>query len=216
MAHLDDELREALENAEAQAPVTRDLAPERAQPKGQRSLALLAALLVIGGGLLLLVFTGFSEDAVYSRGVDQLLDERAQLEQRISAGASEDAEAAKDEKRRLLSRNTRVMGMLVKGTLMRREQPCEYRFDIENGGKRLSVRYAQCVVPDTFRDMPDMDVEVTVTGKLQEAGHFEADQIMAKCPSKYEMQERAKQGELAPHAPISGSSNPAGYSNAGY
>jgi cytochrome c-type biogenesis protein CcmE len=57
------------------------------------------------------------------------------------------------------------------------------------------------VVPDTFRDMPGMDVEVTAEGKLDPEGHFEASQIFAKCPSKYEMKDRAAKGEEAPHAP---------------
>jgi cytochrome c-type biogenesis protein CcmE len=41
---------------------------------------------------------------------------------------------------------------------------------------------------------------VTAEGKLTDSGHFEASNIMAKCPSKYEMKERAKGGEQAPHA----------------
>jgi cytochrome c-type biogenesis protein CcmE len=48
--------------------------------------------------------------------------------------------------------------------------------------------------------MPGMDVSVTAEGKLTEAGNFEASNIMAKCPSKYEMKDRAKSGEAAPHA----------------
>ena len=44
-----------------------------------------------------------------------------------------------------------------------------------------------------------MDVEATVQGTLAEGGYFEASHIEAKCPSKYEMNERAKKGERAPH-----------------
>ena len=94
----------------------------------------------------------------------------------------------------------RVEGTLVKGTLVRRDQPCEYRFKVAKKGVELPVRFAQCVVPDTFRDMPGMDVSVTAEGKLKDTGYFEASSIMAKCPSKYEMKERAKGGEQAPHA----------------
>jgi cytochrome c-type biogenesis protein CcmE len=61
------------------------------------------------------------------------------------------------------------------------------------------VRYAQCIVPDTFRDIPGMDVSVTAEGTLAASGDFEATQIMAKCPSKYEMRDRANKGEQAPH-----------------
>jgi cytochrome c-type biogenesis protein CcmE len=45
-----------------------------------------------------------------------------------------------------------------------------------------------------------MDVKVTVEGKLQADGHFEATLVMAKCPSKYDMREKAKNGEKAPHS----------------
>jgi cytochrome c-type biogenesis protein CcmE len=97
-------------------------------------------------------------------------------------------------------RSVRVDGILVKGSLMRRDQPCEYRFNIEKGGAVLPVRFAQCIVPDTFRDMPDMKVVVTAEGKLTETGHLEASTILAKCPSKYEMKEMQREGAKAPHA----------------
>jgi len=32
------------------------------------------------------------------------------------------------------------------------------------------------------------------------AGDFEATQVLAKCPSKYEMKDRASRGEQMPHA----------------
>ncbi|MCA9632206.1 MAG: cytochrome c maturation protein CcmE [Myxococcales bacterium] len=201
MSNLDDELRAAVEASEAQSPVASDVVPPEPKKQGKRSLGLLATLLVIGGGLLVLVFTGFDGDAVYSRGVDQLMDEKAKLDE---AAAATDKDALR-EKERLLNRNTRVMGTLVKGSLKKRDQPCEYRFDIEKAGKKLPVRYSQCVVPDTFRDVPDMDVEVTVTGKLQDEGFFQAEQIMAKCPSKYDMKQRAANGEAAPHGEMGAS-----------
>jgi cytochrome c-type biogenesis protein CcmE len=134
----------------------------------------------MGSGILALVMTSFDKGAIYSRGVDQLVREK-------------DA---------LVGRNLRVEGTLVKGTLVKRDSPCEYRFRISKGGQTLPVRYTQCVVPDTFRDIPGMDVAVTAEGTLDPAGHFQASQIMAKCPSKYEMQQRAKKGEQAPHAEL--------------
>jgi cytochrome c-type biogenesis protein CcmE len=182
MSQVDDELAQALAESEATAraqdpmPVTHAApAPGGGSPK--RSIGLLVALLVMGGGILTLVLTSFENAAVYSRGVDELVKEKSKLE----------------------GRNARVEGVLVKGTLKRRDQPCEYRFTIEKKGVQLPVRYAQCIVPDTFRDMPGMDVSVTAEGSLSKSGDFEATQIFAKCPSKYEMQDRAKKGEKAPH-----------------
>jgi cytochrome c-type biogenesis protein CcmE len=114
---------------------------------------------------------------VYSKGVDDLVR----------------------DKDKFADRAVRVEGTLVKGSLVRRDQPCEYRFTIEKNKVALPVHYSQCVVPDTFRDMPGMDVSVTAEGKLA-SGYFEASTIMAKCPSKYEMKDRARNGEQAPHA----------------
>ena len=37
-------------------------------------------------------------------------------------------------------------------------------------------------MPDTFKD----DAEVVVAGTLSEKGVFEAHEVIAKCPSKYE------------------------------
>ena len=66
----------------------------------------------------------------------------------------------------------------------------------------LSVRYPYCVVPDTFRDAPGFEMgTVTVEGKLCESCHrFEASQIYAKMPRKYEMKEmrRATDASTAP------------------
>jgi cytochrome c-type biogenesis protein CcmE len=42
-------------------------------------------------------------------------------------------------------------------------------------------------------------VKVSATGRLTPEGHFEATQILAKCPSKYEMKDRQTRGEAAPH-----------------
>jgi cytochrome c-type biogenesis protein CcmE len=179
MSRVDDELAAAVEASEASAEAQPVNGPEAeiARPRPKRSLGLLIGLLVSGGAILALVFTNFKDAAIYSKGVDALLKEQEKYK----------------------GRNVRVEGMLVKGTLMRREQPCEYRFKIQKQDAVLPVRYSACVVPDTFRDMPGMDVAVTAEGKLADNGSFEASNIMAKCPSKYEMQERAKKGEAAPH-----------------
>jgi len=58
------------------------------------------------------------------------------------------------------------------------------------------------VVPDTFRDVAGVDVGVTVEGELTADNRFEATSVLAKCPSKYEMQERKQRGEEMPHGPL--------------
>jgi cytochrome c-type biogenesis protein CcmE len=127
-----------------------------------------------------LVLTGMQDNAIYSKPVDQLLAEKA----------------------RFVGRPVRAEGILTHGSLTKRERPCEYRFLIAKNGVDLPVRFAQCVVPDTFRDVPDLDVGVTVEGELQGDGTFEATSVLAKCPSKYEMQQRKDHGEQMPHGPF--------------
>jgi cytochrome c-type biogenesis protein CcmE len=190
MSDLDKELEKAIAESEADAgrgsappgserPVEAVQAtPLAPKPTPRRNLGLLLGLLVIGGGVLAPVMTSANKAAIYSVPTDELVAHKADY----------------------AARNVRVEGTLVKGSLRQRAEPCEYRFTIEKNGKRLPVRFPQCVVPDTFRDAPGMDVQVTAEGRLSDEGHFEATNIMAKCPSKYEMQEKAAKGEKAPHA----------------
>jgi cytochrome c-type biogenesis protein CcmE len=151
--------------------------PERKRWMG----ATVAVALAMGAaGTAALVLYGMQDKAIYSKPVDDLLAHKA----------------------RFLGRPVRAEGNLVHGTLVKRDQPCEYRFSIERNGTELPVRFAQCVVPDTFRDVPDMDVGVTVEGELLPNDTFEASSVLAKCPSKYDMQQRKKQGEHMPHGPL--------------
>ncbi len=149
-------------------------------PSPKRNLGLLVGLLIAAGGILALVFTSVDDAAIYSVTTDKLVDHPEQFEEK----------------------NVRVEGDLVSGSLKHRKEPCEYRFTIEKNGRQLPVRYPECIVPDTFKDVPGVEVQVTAEGTLSAEGHFEATHIMAKCPSKYEMQQRAKNGEVAPHAPM--------------
>jgi cytochrome c-type biogenesis protein CcmE len=123
------------------------------------------------------VLTGMKDNAIYSKPVDELVAQKA----------------------RFAGRPVRAEGNLVHGTLTRRETPCEYRFTITRNGVEVPVRYAQCIVPDTFRDVPGMDVGVTVEGELHADNSFEATSVLAKCPSKYEMNDRRSNGEVMPH-----------------
>jgi cytochrome c-type biogenesis protein CcmE len=183
---VDQELARAVEEAEAEAipAVAQPATPPPVPPKPKRNLGLLAGLLVMVAGILTLVFSSGKDAAIYSVGVDQLMKDPARYNQR----------------------SIRAKGMLVKGTLAKRDEPCEYRFKIVEHGTELAVHHPSCVVPDTFRDMPGMDVEVQAEGKLAEDGKtFVSTNIIAKCPSKYEMKQKSMAGELAPHAGQQGS-----------
>ncbi|MCC6645519.1 MAG: cytochrome c maturation protein CcmE [Polyangiaceae bacterium] len=177
MSNLDDDLAEA---AVAPDPPPVALPTAATPPKKKGNIGLLVGLVLMAGAVLALVLS-FKDAAVYAKSVDQVTADRAAL-----AG-----------------RALRVEGNLVKGSLVHQEQPCEFRFRIEEKGQQLPVRYGNCVVPDTFRDVPGVDVRVTVEGKLTADGGFEASLVMAKCPSKYEMKDRAAKGEAMPHgAPV--------------
>src|SRR4051812_13111952 len=134
MSDLDKELERAVAAVDEPAPAARREPVPTPPRKG--NLGLLIGLLVMAGAILTLVFTSFKGSAVYSKGVDELIREKDKYSDRA----------------------VRVQGVLVKGTLVHRDSPCEYRFDLQSNHVVLPVRFAQCIVPDTFRDMPGMDV----------------------------------------------------------
>ena len=175
MSNVDDELRKVLADLDRNAQESKE-DPEESASNRKRNLGLLATLLVMGVAVVALVL-GSKSDAIYSKGVDQLLEEASSFE----------------------GRQVRVQGILVSGSLEKRDDPCEYRFRMQKNNKSLEVRYPQCIVPDTFRDMKGVDVEVTAEGKLNAQGFLEATQIFAKCPSKYEMKDKQANGEAPPH-----------------
>ena len=188
---LDDELAEAAglgseDSARTSAPpvavgqTSRKGAPKRTNT----SLGLLATLLVMVGALVALFMVGFKDAAIYATPVDQLLTRKAELQ----------------------GRKVRVEGELVPGSLERRDKPCEYRFSLhgKENKETLAVRYPQCIVPDTFRDVPAGGVQVTIEGTLLKsasasANDFEATLVMAKCSSKYDAEKHEmKPGEGLP------------------
>jgi cytochrome c-type biogenesis protein CcmE len=75
-------------------------------------------------------------------------------------------------------------GHVVDGSIMRRRDSLDYRFQVENNGYVVNASYTG-VVPDTFKD----GSEVVVKGRLGAGGFtVEPNGVMAKCPSKYEAQ----------------------------
>jgi cytochrome c-type biogenesis protein CcmE len=143
----------------------------------RKGLMIVIPLVMAGAAVAGLVLAGMKDNAIYSKPVDELVAQKAKF-----AG-----------------RPVRAEGNLVHGTLTKRESPCEYRFSIEKSGVTVPVRFAQCIVPYTFRDVQGMDVGVTVEGELLADNTFEATSVLAKCPSKYEMKDRASHGEQMPH-----------------
>src|SRR5215813_835769 len=112
---------------------------------GRKRLLLVVPLLMAAAAIVALVLVGMQDKGIYSKPVDELVAQKGKF----------------------LGKSVRAEGNLVHGTLVRREQPCEYRFKMERNGVEIPVRYAKCVVPDTFRDVAGMDVQVTVEGELR-------------------------------------------------
>jgi cytochrome c-type biogenesis protein CcmE len=94
----------------------------------------------------------------------------------------------------------RVGGYVEECSILQKSGTLEYRFEVrpdhphntivnlkhpEAKGKTIAVSYVG-VVPDTFKD----NAEITVGGTLLPDGTFHAQELTAKCPSKYESAEQ--------------------------
>jgi len=94
--------------------------------------------------------------------------------------------AAKDEN---FGRRLRVGGNVAPGTVKREGKRVEFIL-IEEGNTIPVVYTGSAPLPDTFVD----NSQALADGKLNRDGVFEANQIQAKCASKYE----AKPGQAKP------------------
>lgn len=187
----DDELVQQIKNEtpaaeHAPEPAARRPSAESRAGSGQASsgqgiatwIKIGAVFLLLGGGVaFLLSGTGASSAFVYSKLVNELMSEPDEW----------------------VGREVRVEGQLRQGSVAFVDEPtCEHTFVLEKEGHSMPVRFPRCSVPDTFRD--DMPMDVVVQGTLQSNGTFLADQVIPRCPSKYEMQQRGMEGEAMPHA----------------
>src|SRR5947209_10684003 len=79
------------------------------------------------------------------------------------------------------SQSVRVAGTVQSGSIVRDDQKQLITFVITQGGQSLPVTYSG-VVPDIFRP----GVEVVVEGHYTGQGPFQAQTLLAKCPSKFQ------------------------------
>jgi len=147
------------------------------EKRGMPSWLRLGIPLVILAGVVayLVAGTGAKEAFVYSKLVHEV---------------AEDPDAFRD-------RELRMEGELKEGSIRFRAEPCEWRFVLEKEGREMPVHFKECIVPDTFRD--GMGISVTVQGRIQNDNTFLASQVIPRCPSKYEMNQKQKNGEEMPH-----------------
>jgi cytochrome c-type biogenesis protein CcmE len=137
----------------------------------------LAVLLACDAAILLLVFSGQGSQLRYSVGASEAV---------TLLGAGD-------------TRSLRVDGNIVTGSLVKRAERCEYRFDLQDTetatgghpGPALSVVYRSCVVPDYFGEYDGYQLELIVDGASSGvAGVFAAKSIATRCPDKYFYQQR--------------------------
>lgn len=81
----------------------------------------------------------------------------------------------------------RVNGKVDQGTIERLPGGRQVRFVMSDGQASLKVDF-EGIIPDTFVDGADVVVE----GSLGDDGVFRATTLLAKCPSKYESADGAK------------------------
>jgi cytochrome c-type biogenesis protein CcmE len=133
-------------------------------------------LVAAGAGIVGLVFTMFKQGGMYSKPVDALAAQRSAL----------------------VGKPVRAEGTLVRGSLTKRDDGCEYRFRMRGTGDvEIPVRYATCALPDGFHDRPDEELPLTVEGKLG-ADSLEATNVLTRCPSKYDPKTNASRPALSP------------------
>ena len=87
----------------------------------------------------------------------------------------------------------RVAGTVAAGSIQRNIQAARLQFDVLDSGDRLPVVY-HGVVPDIFGP----NIEVVVEGRRDSTGVFQAQTLLAKCPSRFQSAAVAPPGGPAP------------------
>lgn len=124
-----------------------------------KKLKFVAGAAIILGAVVLLAISGLEESKAYYQTIPEL---------KAMGPRSEGA-------------RVRVAGMVVPGSIVRREEGVEFKISQENDV--LTIRYVgREPVPDTLVD----DAQAVVEGHILRDGSFEASQVQAKCASKYE------------------------------
>lgn len=151
-------------------------APRARRPRGYAKYVVLGGLALLIAGI---ASTFRGSAMVYSKYVDEV--------------------TRPAERARWVGRTLRVEGLVVPASIEHRPGTRDFRFRVTRNRAELPVTYSG-IVPDTFRDCAG----VTVRGVLGADGVFRSDEIVAKCPSKYEAA-TVVNGEcivgLAPEAP---------------
>ena len=91
----------------------------------------------------------------------------------------------------VLQQRMRVSGNVRTGSIAHRDGRVE--FVLEEQGKTMPVNYTgRDPLPDTFKD----GSQALVEGKLDPSGQFEAEEVQAKCASKYQAAPGSVPGQM--------------------
>ena len=122
---------------------------------------------IIAAAIIYLVYSGIQETALYYFTVSEFKEGGSSL---AYGGES-----------------VRVNGSVLDGSIQWDSQEGTLRFIISDGENELPIIY-QGVAPDTFKS----GAEVVVEGRYTSEKVLEVDKIMAKCPSKYEAEQKGE------------------------
>jgi cytochrome c-type biogenesis protein CcmE len=134
-------------------------------PLSKSTRKIISGVLTLGlliGGISYLFASSAGEAFEYYKHVDEIMANPGQWEHK----------------------HVQMHGFVVPGSIKKRiakeNQQVEYKFTVVNCGKEIEAHYAG-TVPDTFKDR----AEVVLKGTLAD-NKFDAHDISAKCPSKYQ------------------------------
>ena len=130
--------------------------------------------MLIGGVLILFIFAGFLVSVVdqgigalqYYHSLDEF--EQARLEGKVE-----------------VAQGLRLNGMVAPGTINKDLKGMRITFDLTDGTYTVPVILTRLDVSDLFKD----NANVVVEGRLGADGVFVAENLMTKCPTKYEAAE---------------------------
>ncbi len=133
------------------------------------SVKIVASVVFLVAGFAVLFGVGFRGNLVYYLTVGEFLDRQGRAD---------------------LGENFRVNGNVVAGSIRKTPGILGARFQMTDGTRTLPILYSK-ETPDTFVDRS----EVVVEGAIGPDGVFVAHTLLAKCPSKYEAQNRVAKSD---------------------
>ncbi len=83
------------------------------------------------------------------------------------------------------TQGVRLAGLVEKDSVVRDDVKLNLSFKIKDDNNYIHVKY-NGIVPDAFK----VGADVVVEGKMTKEGFFEAVTLLAKCPSKYDPDEK--------------------------